>query len=230
MIRYFPAYMTLQLSLLSLIAILLPPTSHARDEVTGVQAVIGAVKFDSDELTFERTGSDGTTASSDLSTMPVLGVIGQMPLWGNNVTCGIEAGALVSWWSDNTRTAGSNGRVVIRMDSRLVLFDIHAGALLNVPLGDQARAYIAGGPLLMIAEYKEDSSEESDTLTARRDDTDSDTSIGVYSRAGIEVLVSAGGLMGIGVRAVSADLSFGDTVGDVELDGIQGFITYTQGW
>ena len=230
MIRYFPAYMTLQLSLLSLIAILLPPTSHARDEVTGVQAVIGAVKFDSDELTFERTGSDGTTASSDLSTMPVLGVIGQMPLWGNNVTCGIEAGALVSWWSDNTRTAGSNGRVVIRMDSRLVLFDIHAGALLNVPLGDQAGAYIAGGPLLMIAEYKEDSSEESDTLTARRDDTDSDTSIGVYSRAGIEVLVSAGGLMGIGVRAVSADLSFGDTVGDVELDGIQGFITYTQGW
>ena len=208
----------------------LPASSLAREEATAVQAVIGAVKFDSDELTFERTGSDGTTASSDLSTMPVLGVIGQMPLWGNNVTCGIEAGALVSWWSDNTKTAGSNGRVVVRMDSRLVLFDIHAGALLNVPLGDQARAYIAGGPLLMIAEYKEDSSEESDTLTARRDDTDSDTSIGVYSRAGVEVLVGAGGLMGIGVRALSADLSFGDTVGDVELDGVQGFITYTQGW
>jgi hypothetical protein len=42
--------------------------------------------------------------------------------------------------------------------------------------------------------------------------------------------VSAGGLMGIGVRALSADLSFDDTVGDIELDGVQGFITYTQGW
>ena len=232
MIRYFPAYMTLQLSLLSLIAILLtlPLTSLAREEATAVQAIIGVVTFDKDNLTFERTGSDGTTASSDLSTMPVLGIVGQMPLWGKDITCGIEAGALVSWWSENTRTTGSNGRIVVRMDSQLVLMDLFTGVLLNVPLGDQARAYIGAGPLLMIADYKEDSSEESDTLTSRRDETDSDTTIGVYSRAGVEVLVSAGGLMGIGVRALSADLSFGDTVGEVELDGVQGFITYTQGW
>jgi hypothetical protein len=228
MIRYFPAYMTLQLSLLSLIAILLPPTSLAREEDSAVQAVIGAVKFD--DLTFENTGSDGTTTSSDLSTMPVLGIVGQMPLWGDNISCGIEAGALISWRSDNTSTASSNGRIVVRMDSRLVLIDVFTGILLNVPLGDQARAYIGAGPLLMIADYKEDSSEESDTLTSRRDETDSDTTLGVYSRAGVEVLVSAGGLMGIGVRALSADLSFDNTEGDVELDGVQGFITYTVGW
>jgi len=230
MAKSIPFITILSVTIFIALVFTLSRVSLARDEITGVQAVIGAVKFDEDELTFERTGSDGSTASSDLSTMPVLGVIGQMPLWGNYVTCGIEAGALVSWWADNTKTAGSNGRVVVRMDSRLVLFDLFTGALINVPLGDQARAYIAGGPLLMIADYKEDSSEESDTLTSYRDENDSDNSIGVYGRAGVEFLINDEGLMGIGVRAMSVDLSFGNTVGDVELDGVQGFITYTVGW
>ena len=228
--KYVSGIATLSVALFIAACILLPRASLAGEEASAVQAVIGVVTFDKDDLTFGRTGSDGTTASSDLSTMPVIGIVGQMPLWGDNFSCGIEAGALVSWWSENTRATGSNGRIVVRMDSRLVLMDLFTGVLLNVPLGDQARAYMGAGPLLMIADYKEDSSEESDTFNDRRDETDSDTTIGVYSRAGVEVLVSAGGLMGIGVRALSADLSFDDTVGDIELDGVQGFITYTQGW
>jgi len=228
--EYVSGIATLSVTLFIATCILLPHASLAGEEASAVQAVIGVVTFDKDDLTFGRTGSDGTTASSDLSTMPVIGIVGQMPLWGDNFSCGIEAGALVSWWSENTRATGSNGRIVVRMDSRLVLMDLFTGVLLNVPLGDQARAYMGAGPLLMIADYKEDSSEESDTFNDRRDETDSDTTIGVYSRAGVEVLVSAGGLMGIGVRALSADLSFDDTVGDIELDGVQGFITYTQGW
>jgi hypothetical protein len=59
------------------------------------------------------------------------------------------------------------------------------------------------------------------------DETDTAFGAGGYVRGGIDFMLSTNSAIGLGVRAIKTKLDFEDVIGDVDVDGVQGMLTYT---
>jgi hypothetical protein len=186
------------------------------------QALIGAVFFDDVEFSRTDPGDPTQTAEVDLSTMPVLGVAGQMPLAGESLELGFEAGLLFSWWrADSKVVAGGSGTIVVLIDTQLVLADLFAGAYLSTIVADSLRLYLGAGPLMMWGDL--------DLEDETGSSSDSAFGVGGYVRGGVEYRLKDGSFLGLGVRALTSDLDFDNSAAaNVDLDGLQVMLTYTQ--
>jgi len=101
-------------------------------------------------------------------------------------------------------------------------------AYLATRLGDWGRIYAGAGPVLMYGVMDMDN-EDIDTnagTVTEYDDRDYALGLGVYARAGIEFTLNYRNTIGLGVRGVKADLDFNDTVGEVDIQGVQAMLTY----
>lgn len=214
------------------------PSAYCEEyfSTTYLQGLVGAASYEEDALTFaEPSDNDPDTIStSDLSTMPCLGIAGQFALSPEQTHFGIDASLLFGWRSDDSSVAAGNGQARVEIDSDLWLLDLAMGIYAQTILGDRWRLYGAVGPMMLFGGYSDDTKEEDLTPTpyTEQKDSHSDSAFGVggYAKLGLEYALSSDSFMGIAIRGVATNLEFDRAVDDDGLNGVQGFITFTRAY
>lgn len=198
---------------------------------TAGQALIGVAAFGGDDLAFQAGDGAGTTATVDISSMPLIGIAGQMPLTEDRFSGGIEGGVLFGWRGRDSSTTGGNGTAVVRLDVAMTLLDAFFGGFVNVQLGERSRLYLGAGPYMMFGQtdYERWTNNGAGGLGNRVDQTESSFGYGVYGRAGVETRV-ANGLLGVCGRVTQGSLDYDQIANDLDLTGVQGLLTFTVGW
>lgn len=195
------------------------------------QAWFGVMNLDADDQDLERISAFDSTVSAEpeITTIPVVGVAMQKRLVGETLAAGAEGGFTIGYWFDGDRTRASTGVVLIDVDSELLLLEGFFGGYAAVNLGEAARFYAGAGPLLYAALYDSEVEDYDPVLdeTYTDDKTKGAVGAGVYARAGIDLFFAEDCGVGFGLRQVIADLDFGSDVGEIEMEGIQAFLTWT---
>jgi hypothetical protein len=140
---------------------------------------------------------------------------------GERLKYGLEGGALVSWESDVRSivvTGGGGGaNIAVSADVSALLFDIFLGGYLSFEPSQRVRIYAGAGPLVLWGQR------ETDTLTANdetvENESESGFGVGLYGRAGFDVIIKDNIGLTIGARITRTTLSFDDPVGEVDVEG-----------
>lgn len=210
-----------------------PAESQARrpQENIAVQVLLGAADYDNDGLTFESSSTDPTvSAESDLSQMPMLGVVGHLPFDNDKFNYGMEAGLLFGWRRRDVSAYSNLNTTVIRVDTSLNTLDMFVGLFWSRVIGGSTRVFVGAGPSMMFADYDGDQDEDDGSgNTTTVDTSESAFGIGGYARAGVEFRLRDGSMMGLCVRGVRNNLDFSHTK-DQDVTGVQAFITYSRGF
>lgn len=188
---------------------------------TLVQAVFGISILDENEsLT---TGDSGETLSTSVSTFPVLGVMGQSPLFlGESVMGGFEGGLDVSWWRDEAAVVNVDGTTRLFIKNKMVMANMLMGGFISTDPEAGVRFFAGAGATLNWGHM--DVETESETIFK---ETESSFGYGGYVRAGVEFQLNDGGLMGISGRVTSSKMDFESSYGRVDFDGYQIMMTYS---
>lgn len=184
-----------------------------------MQALLGATL--TEDLAFRRAdpAAPSRVVETEIDTLPTFGIIGQRPLLSGPVAeLGFEGGLLVSWWDDRAMLDdGGSPSLSLRTD--VVLTELLVGPFANLTVADAVRLYVGGGPQIGYG-YLYSETEVDET-------SDSSFRLGVYARGGVEVSMGDGSYFGLGAKWTRSELDF-DAVGDVDFDGLQVLLTYTQ--
>lgn len=221
-------------ALLALLAcLLLSAVSPVAAQAAGgglLQGVVGAARFDADSLTFRLPPSE-SGREEDLSSMPLLGFVGQQFFAGGATQVGVEGGLLFGWRSRHTSIVAGPEQAVIRIQSSLWLLDLSAGVCLNQRLGPRWRLYLAAGPVMLFGEHDENhdvGEEAASPAVAPRGGSRSEFGIGGYARAGLEYEFAPQSLVGFSVRGLATDMGFDNAVDSSPVRGVQAFVTFTR--
>jgi hypothetical protein len=159
--------------------------------------------------------------AGDLDQLPVIGGGMQWKLGGDLVDLGLESMLSFSGRADVTAFAAGGSGAAIAIDVDLSVFEIFGGPFASVFISNKLRVYGAGGPLLQWVDYQQSGS----SLDAEGDGFGS----GWYARAGVELALPAYNFIGIGVRWSDTRVDLGPGLGDLEIDGLQVFVTFSRG-
>ena len=193
-----------------------------------VQGLIGLSMLGDDDVQIDdRSELDPTLeGDTDVSTMPLLGGVGQMPILGDQFHLGIEGGAMFSWESDRTSVRSQGGATTVRIKTSIQMLDLFFGPYLSAKLFDSVRIYGGVGPAITIAWLDTERDEDDGTSEIDVDNRDNDTTLGVYGRAGVDFEVAKGQYAGFGVRYLDTEFKF-DGHPTVDVEGTQAYFTYT---
>ena len=185
---------------------------------TFVQALVGVGDYgDSRRFASE---SNGARAVADVGTQVTGGLGGQHPLGSPESPFGFDAGFLFSGRSNRGRAFDGSGAVVAESKASWSMFEVFAGLYGSVMMGPRVRGYVGAGPAVVIADL------ELDDGVLEREDTE--YAVGGYARAGLEYRLPGDQFLGFSARAVASRLDFDVGIGDVDLDGVQFFFTYSR--
>jgi hypothetical protein len=173
--------------------------------------VYGRLVLDTDDLDYE----------DDDYSVDLVGYDTQQCHGGDRLKYGLEGGALLSWESDVRSIVvtggGSGANVRVSADISALLIDVFFGGYLSVEPSPWARIYAGAGPLFLWGQR------ETDTLTADGETVESDSEsgfgVGIYGRAGFDVIFQENIGLTIGARFTQTSLSFEDSVGEVDVEG-----------
>lgn len=192
-----------------------PRAWNWREGQTLLQGYLGAVKY----TTVERHGgsappTDG--ADDDLSQLPVIGGGGQWKLAGDRLDLGFEGLIGFGWRAGATAFVSGGGGAAVAVDVDLSVLDLYGGPFASVMLGDAVRAYGGAGPLMQWAWYEQGGAYAG---------SGSGFGLGYYARAGLEMMVGSGSLVGIGARWSDSTVDLSGDQGDLDLAGVQVMFT-----
>jgi hypothetical protein len=199
---------------------------------TGAQGFIGFTSLDKDEIDFkEIEGLEelGLNEELDLSDLISIGGAGYSNLAGDQLAIGVEYGGIFSGMVDDFDSKTGNGQVRISADGSLFLLDLFLGPQVNANLGEKVRLYCGAGPLLMFGYISADFEQREIEENYDIDVSENDTAVGAggYVRMGIEFATGRDSSFGVGVRGFASSLDFSDTLGEVDFQGVQGFLTFS---
>ncbi len=202
-----------------------PFQARLSSDPTAVQGLLGVSFYD--DIKFTRTDPMDPTniAESDVSTMPTLGFAGHYRLFGSprGFEGGLDGSLLFSWMRDSaTVVAAGGGGAVIRVSTNMFITDIGFGMYGSQMLGESFRLYAGTGPLIQFG----NGTFEDERIS----NTDSGFGVGWYARIGFEYELKPREFLGIGVRGTNSEIDFGGSVGDIDTDALQVFVTYTMGF
>lgn len=187
-----------------------------------LQGFFGASLFDQVNVTqggnVEIDGDDG-----DLDQLPVVGGGGQWKLAGDEMNFGIEGMFSFSGRANAAAFAFGGTGAVVAIDVDLLLFDVYGGPFVSLDLGDHARIYGAGGPMMQFAEWDQDQSVDPHTH-----ESGDGFGTGLYARAGFEFMIPNGDFIGFGVRWSDTTVDLSGGLGDLEMEGIQVVFTVSR--
>lgn len=200
-----------------------------------IQAYVGATDFDEDAMTFSESSATNPelTSTTDLSSMPYLGISAQFAMGADSTHIGIDSSLLFGWRSENRSASVENGQLRVKLDSKLWLLDLSVGVYAQTVLAERWRLYGAIGPVLLFGEYSDDTEEEDLSATpyvAKKSNSDSAFGFGGYAKVGLEYALTHNDYIGLALRGVTTNLDFDRALGDDMLDGIQGFVTFTHAY
>jgi hypothetical protein len=197
------------------------------------QGYVGASSFDEDAMTFYKAsdGDPDTVSTTDLSSMPYLGISAQFALSPGPTHFGIDSSLLFGWRSDDSSVFVGNGQARVKIDSELWMLDLAVGVYAQTVLAKRWRFYGAVGPMLLFGEYSDDTEEEDLSVTPgseqKESNSDSAFGFGGYAKFGVEYALSQDNYIGVAVRGVMTNLEFDQALDDGDLSGLQGFVTFT---
>ncbi|MEJ2519745.1 MAG: outer membrane beta-barrel protein [Desulfuromonadales bacterium] len=199
------------------------------------QGYLGAAGFDEDAMTFyESSDTDPAVISTtDLSSMPYLGISAQFALGPEPTHIGIDSSLLFGWRSEDTTVSAQNNQLRVKIDSKLWLLDLAVGVYAQTVLAERWRLYGAVGPMLLFGDYSDDTEEEDLSATprvAKESNSDSAFGFGGYAKIGLEYALTYNTYMGVALRGVTTNLDFDRALDDDSLKGVQGFVTFTRAY
>lgn len=198
-----------------------PPRQRWRRGSHVLQGFLGVTFYD--DYKIDNGGAIEIDGGGDsASQLPLIGGGGQLKLGGDKVDFGVEGMFSLAWRSNATAFAVGGGGAAVAVDVDTFLIDLYGGPFANLFLGEKTRVYVAGGPLLEWADY--------DQETALTSDSGSGFGVGLYARTGIEFTLASRTMVGVGVRWSDSTIDLDGGLGDLELQGVQAFITVTQGF
>jgi hypothetical protein len=190
-----------------------------------VQSLVGVSLYDRGDVVLDGVSASdpGAFAVADYAAVPTVGVAGMQPLAESPLHVGLESALLFSWWQKDADAFGGASSPPLRVNTRFWLTDLSAGAYLSTSMNRTVRAYAGAGGAMLIGVL--------DSASNQSDDDPRDTAfaVGPYARAGVDLLLGDGSLLGLGVRGVRAELDFGGGISDLDLGGVQVFLTYSMG-
>ena len=190
-----------------------------------VQSLLGASFLDESQIVFEGVSEvdPSALASVDYDTLPAAGISGMQPITQGTPHLGLEGSLLVSWWVKEADVyLPGGGTIVLDVDTALWLTELSIGPYISTSMNAPVRFYAGAGASMQAGFVEFESSDE-------LEEDGSAFGVGGYARAGLELLLGDGGLLGVGVRSVHADLDFDSGLPDVDLDALQVFVTYSAG-
>ncbi len=223
------------------VAILLaaPVLAEEEDEPAPLfQAFIGSLQLDDQSANWETIGEED--AEIEFPSSLLSGGIEAEYTYGGTDTWrwGVNPGGSIAWKSSDTRISGgytgeTGGVIRFDIDNSLFIGELHLGLFVRAGLMPKLSAYAGAGPMIMYAKHEvEDEDVETPQPTANgtiviTDSGESDFDVGYYGRAGIDYRYARGKRVGIGVRYMSAEMDFSNTVGQVDIEGPQFILSYT---
>lgn len=172
---------------------------------------------------YDRIQLDGDSTIDDDATAPLFGGGALWKLAGERVDIGLEA--MFNWGGNAEVVAFSStgAGLVVAVDANVTVFELYGGPFISMFIDRRLRLYASAGPQMEWVEYNEFDPDL---------DTDVESTafgVGGYARAGIELLLDTGTLIGIGVRRSQATVDLPDGRGELDLEGTQYLFTVTQG-
>lgn len=202
-------------------------------EPTSVQGLIGVTFFEQGSIQFNENSvlQEEIEGNGDLPTLFSFGVAGFYSLGPEAAATsfGVDYGGLLGFGGQVDSYAFVNGSGVVQIDSDVVLADLFLGLFISQNLGEKARVYLSAGGQFVWASIESDYDENpTNGNRLRYTLTDTGTGLGAYVRGGIEFNYRNEGTFGLGVRYATATVDFGGNIGDVDMEPLQLFVTYTQ--
>ncbi len=223
------------------LALLLAMPAMAEEEQPAplFQAFIGSLQLDDQTANWDEIGDD--TAKVEFPSSLISGGIEGEYTYGGTERWrwGVNPGGSIAWKNSDVRVSGgftgeTGGVIRFDIDNALFIGELHLGLFVRAGLMPKLSAYAAAGPMIMYARLNvEDEDVEIPTPTANgqivfTSSEASDFDVGYYGRAGIDYRYAKGKYVGLGVRYMSAEMDFSDNFGQIDIEGPQFVLSYTQ--
>ena len=114
------------------------------------------------------------------------------------------------------------GTVAVEVDIDSIMVDYFFGGYLGFQPAKWLRIYAGAGPLIIWA--SRDTETEATDAEPPRSDSESGWGVGLYARAGVDILFTETFGINAGARVTETTLSLDDTSGDVDLEGWQYYV------
>ena len=204
----------------------------ASDEPADFQVFLGVLELDDQTGRWDEISNEPVDV--DFSTLPSGGIEAEYVFYRGWVHAGLNPGGSLAWKNDDTSISGgfteqTGGVLAVELDNSLFLFEMHLGAYVRGRLHERVTAYAAAGPMIMYGHHDvEDERVDPDEELDLPETSASDINLGYYARAGIDFDIGGERNMGLGVRYLSTELDFDDTVGNIDIAGPQYVLTFSQ--
>lgn len=170
-------------------------------------------------------GDAELTGEYDHLTFFAAGV--QKILGGERLRYGYEGGALISWQNDTVSYSGvvDGGTTInVKVDNELFVFGTQLGGYADVLLGEHARVFVSGGPMLLVGSLKQDQSDPrpvplSSTVIINGDKRDTRFGYGAYGSMGLIFSMGNNAEVGAVVREQAVKMDFNDAIADFPYEG-----------
>ncbi len=220
-----------------LLALQMIPAHAARDDGPKplLQIYFGVLELDDQSGQWDDNAQD--TVDVDFSSLPSGGLETEFIFGRGWVHWGLNPGGSISWKNDDTKISGSlteqnGGTLQVELDNSLLLSELHLGAYVRGRLAERVTTYAAAGPMVMYGslEVNDENVESSqspppDGSVDVPDSNSSDINVGYYGRIGIDFQIDEKQHLGLGIRYLSTELDFDQTIGELDIKGPQYVLT-----
>lgn len=110
------------------------------------------------------------------------------------------------------------------MDLSLLIVDFYGGPFISIDLGEKTRVYAGAGPLVQFSNYDQT---PRPPVPGTSEGSGSGFGFGLYGRTGIEFQLSPSQFLGFGARWFDSSVNLGSGLGSLDLEGVEGMITYS---
>lgn len=180
-------------------------------------------------------GEDNPQVEGSAYELTFLGVAVQQPLNPPRAVeafqYGMEAGFMGSWENDvravQISSGPEGGTVRVQISNQWFLGDLFFGGFASYTIAERVRLYAGAGPLIVYGRRHVEPESGSDSEPDVPPNVEQGLGVGAYARAGLEVSLTKKFLIGGGVRGLTTGLTFKESVGDVRIEGVQGYLNFT---
>ena len=205
------------------------PSSGISEEMkmshdTLVQAMFGISILEKDDTDLDNSND---TITSDVSTFPILGIMGQIPVVsGSKLMAGFEGGGELSWWRDDAKVVNSGGVTVLYLKNKMMMGNLLMGGFISTDPEASVRFYAGAGATMNWGRMEVDSDNSDSGDDTFINETESSFGYGGYIRCGVDFMV-ADGLVGIVGKATASKIDFESSCSREDYNGFQIMMTYT---